>query len=660
MIPELGHFALALAVALATAQAILPLWGAQRRDARLMAAAPALAIGQLIALAAAFGALVWSSVVSDFSVLNVAENSQALKPLIYKITGTWGNHEGSILLWCLILALCGGAVAAFGRSLPSALRARVIGVLGATSAGFLLFALTASNPFVRLWPPPIDGQGMNPLLEDPGLAIHPPILYAGYVGFAIPFAFAVAALLEGRIDASWGRWVRPWALGSWCFLTAGIALGSWWAYYELGWGGFWFWDPVENASLMPWLAATALLHCTAVMEKRDALKIWTIFLAILAFSLSLLGTFLVRSGVLTSVHAFASDPTRGVFILLILVIFIGGSFALFALRASGLKQGGLFSPVSREGALVLNNLLLTTCCATVFTGTLYPLALEAVTGEKISVGAPFFNLTFVPLFIPLFILIPFGQLLPWKRGDLAGVAQRLAVAFGAALIFIAVLAAWRGGPALSVILSGVALYVIIGSFVDLGRRLFGGSLSAGVIGQRARGVPRHAFGTAFAHAGLGVTLLGLAATGWGVEKITALKPGERVEIGPYALIFEGVVPRQGPNYSEQIGRTVIRAKGAVVTTIEPATRFYPARGMNRAEAGIATLGLGQVYMSIADVAPNGVVNARIFWKPLVALIWIGAMVMAFGGCLSLSDRRFRVGIARRARKAQAPSPQPAE
>ncbi|MGH6868793.1 MAG: heme lyase CcmF/NrfE family subunit, partial [Methylocella sp.] len=439
-----------------------------------------------------------------------------------------------------------------------------------------------------------------------------------------------------------------------------IAMGSYWAYYTLGWGGFWFWDPVENASLMPWLAATALLHCTAVMEKREALKIWTIFLSILAFSLSLVGTFLVRSGVLTSVHAFASDPTRGVFILLILVIFIGGSLALFALRAGGLKQGGLFAPVSREGALVLNNLLLTTCCATVFTGTLYPLALEAVTGEKISVGPPFFNLTFVPLFIPLFILMPVGQLLPWKRGDLAGVAQRLAAAFGAGLIFMAVLAAWRGGPAVSVILSGVAVYVILGSFVDLGRRLFGGGVSADMVSQRARGLPRHAFGTAFAHAGLGVTLLGLAATGWGAEKITALKPGDAVEIGPYQLTFEGVVPRNGPNYSELAGRTVIRSKGTIVATIDPATRFYPARRMNRSEAGIATLGFGQVYMSISDVAANGAVNARIFWKPLVALIWIGALVMAFGGCLSLSDLSFRIGIARRARKAQVPRPQPAE
>ncbi|MCI0735096.1 MAG: heme lyase NrfEFG subunit NrfE, partial [Beijerinckiaceae bacterium] len=374
----------------------------------------------------------------------------------------------------------------------------------------------------------------------------------------------------------------------------------------------------------------------------------------------LLGTFLVRSGILTSVHAFASDPMRGVFILLILVIFIGGSFALFAMRAGGLKQGGLFAPVSREGAIVLNNLILTACCATVFTGTLYPLALEAVTGEKISVGAPYFNLTFVPLFIPLFILMPFGQLLPWKRGDFLGVAQRLSAAFGAALVFMAVLAALRGGPALSVILSGVAFYVIAGSFIDLIRRLFSGGFSAATVSQRARGLPRHAYGMAFAHAGLGVTLLGLAATGWGTEMIIALKPGDRIETGPYELIFEGVVPRNGPNYSELVGRTLIRRKGAVAATIEPATRFYPARRTNRSEAGIATLGLGQVYMSIADAAQDGTVNARIYWKPLVALIWIGALIMAFGGCLSLSDRSFRVGIARRARKAQTPHPQPAE
>jgi cytochrome c-type biogenesis protein CcmF len=660
MIVETGHYALVLALALALVNSVLPVWGSIARDQRLMAVAPPVALIGFGLVAYAYFALTMAHVVSDFSLANVVENSHSAKPLIYKITGVWGNHEGSMLLWVLVLSLFAAAVALFSRSMPEDMRANVLAVQSWIAAAFILFILLTSNPFARVAVAPAEGNDLNPLLQDPGLAIHPPLLYLGYVGLSITYSFAAAALISGRIDTVFARFVRPWTLIAWISLTLGIAMGSYWAYYTLGWGGFWLWDPVENASLMPWLAATALLHCTAVMEKREALKIWTIFLAILAFSLSLVGTFLVRSGVLTSVHAFASDPTRGVFILLILVIFIGGSFALFALRAGGLQQGGLFSPISREGALVLNNLLLTTCCATVFVGTLYPLALEAVSGEKISVGPPFFNLTFVPLFIPLFILMPFGQLLPWKRGDLAGVAQRLAVAFGAGLIFMAVLAAWRGGPAVSVTLSGVAVYVILGSFVDLGRRLFGGGIAAGIVSQRARGLPRHAFGTAFAHAGLGVTLLGLAATGWGTEKITALKPGEALEIGPYELTFESVVPRNGPNYSEVAGHTLIRWKGALVATIEPATRFYPVRRMNRSEAGIATLGLGQVYMTIADVAANGTVNARIFWKPLVALIWIGALVMAFGGCLSLSDQSFRVGIARRARKAQAPRPQLAE
>ena len=664
MIVETGHYALVLALALAIVNSALPVWGSIARDQRLMAVAPPVALMGFGLVAYAYFALTMAHVVSDFSLVNVVENSHSAKPLIYKITGVWGNHEGSMLLWVLVLSLFAAAVALFSRSMPEDMRANVLAVQSWIAAAFILFILLTSNPFARVVGAPAEGNDLNPLLQDPGLAIHPPLLYLGCVGLSITYSFAAAALIAGRIDAVFARFVRPWTLIAWISLTLGIAMGSYWAYYTLGWGGFWFWDPVENASLMPWLAATALLHCTAVMEKREALKIWTIFLAILAFSLSLVGTFLVRSGVLTSVHAFASDPTRGVFILLILVIFIGGSLALFALRAGRLQQGGLFAPVSREGAIVLNNLLLTTCCATVFVGTLYPLALEAMSGEKISVGPPFFNLTFVPLFIPLFILMPVGQLLPWKRGDLAGVAQRLAVTFGAGLIFMAVLAAWRGGPAVSVILSGVAVYLILGSFVDLGRRLFGGGVSAGgvsadMVSQRARGLPRHAFGTAFAHAGLGVTLLGLAATGWGAEKITALKPGEAVEIGPYEMTFESVVPRLGPNYSELAGHTLIRSNGALVATIEPATRSYPARRMNRSEAGIATLGLGQVYMSIADVAANGAVNARIFWKPLVALIWIGALVMAFGGCLSLSDLSFRVGIARRARKAQAPRPRPA-
>jgi cytochrome c-type biogenesis protein CcmF len=659
MIVETGHYALVLALALAIVNFILPLWGSIARDERLMAVAPPVAIAGFELVAYAYFALTMAHAASDFSLINVVENSHSAKPLIYKITGVWGNHEGSMLLWVLVLSLFAAAVASLSQSMPSDMRANVLGVQSFIAAAFLLFILLTSNPFARIAVPPIEGKDLNPILQDPGLAIHPPLLYLGYVGLSITYSFAAAALILGRIDAVFARFVRPWTLIAWIALTLGIAMGSYWAYYTLGWGGFWFWDPVENASLMPWLAATALLHCTAVMEKREALKVWTIFLSILAFSLSLVGTFLVRSGVLTSVHAFASDPMRGVFILAILVVFICGSFALFALRASRLKPGGLFAPVSREGALILNNLILTACCATVFIGTIYPLALEAVTGEKISVGPPFFNRTFVPLFVPLFLLMPIGQLLPWKRGDLAGVTQRLGFAFGAALCFMALFASWHGGPAVSVILAGVAFYVIAGSFVDLGRRIFGGG-DASVIARRALGLPRHAFGTAFAHTGIAVTLLGLAATGWGAEKITALKPGDEVAIGPYQLSFESITPRNGPNYTELVGHTLIRANGALLAAIEPSSRFYPVRGMTRAEAGIATFGLGQVYMSISDVTPKGAASARIFWRPLVALIWIGALIMAFGGCLSLSDRSFRFGIARRARNARAARPQPAE
>ena len=442
MIAEAGHYALVLALALALIQSTVPMLGARWRDPALMNVARSTALAQLLFVAASFAALVTLHVTSDFSVVNVFENSHSLKPLIYKITGVWGNHEGSMLLWVSILALFGGLVAAFGNNLPLSLRAHVLAVQAWIASAFYLFILITSNPFLRIANPPIEGRDLNPVLQDIGLAVHPPMLYLGYVGFSISFSFAVAALIEGRIDAAWARWVRPWTLVAWIFLTLGIAMGSYWAYYELGWGGWWFWDPVENASLMPWLAGTALLHSAVVMEKRNALKVWTILLSILTFSLSLLGTFLVRSGVLTSVHAFATDPTRGVFILLILCIFIGGSLSLYAWRASALKQGGLFAPISREGALVLNNLFLTTACATVFIGTLYPLALEVMTGDKISVGAPFFNLTFAPLFVPLMIAVPFGPLLAWKRGDLLGAAQRLIAAGIAALIAIAVLWAW--------------------------------------------------------------------------------------------------------------------------------------------------------------------------------------------------------------------------
>src|SRR5579862_8111391 len=447
MIAELGHFALILALCLAVAQSVLPLQGAARGHAGMMAVGQSAAVAQFVLIAGAFVALMNAYVTSDFSVANVYENSSVLKPMLYKVTGLWSNHEGSMLLWVFILSLFGAAVALFGDNLPPTLRARVLAVQGMIGTGFLVFILFTSNPFLRLNPAPLDGQGMNPVLQDPGLAFHPPFLYLGYVGFSVAFSFAVAALIEGRVDAAWARWVRPWTLAAWCALTIGIAMGSWWAYYTLGWGGWWFWDPVENASFMPWLVGTALLHSAIVVEKRDALKSWTILLAIVTFSLSLVGTFLVRSGVLTSVHAFASDPLRGVFILLLLAIAIGGSLTLYAVRAPSLDGGGAFAPISREGGLLLNNLLLTTAAATVLLGTLYPLFLDVVAHQRVSVGPPFYTMTFVPIMVPVLIAMAIGPMLSWKRGDLLGALQRLWIAFGAAGVFTLVLLyVLRGGP----------------------------------------------------------------------------------------------------------------------------------------------------------------------------------------------------------------------
>jgi cytochrome c-type biogenesis protein CcmF len=510
MIAEFGHYALVLALALALVQASVPMIGARKDDPVLMAVAGPTAVGQFCFVAMAFAALMTCYVRSDFSVVNVFENSHSAKPFVYKLSGLWGNHEGSMLLWVLILSVFGVLVALFGSNLPARLKANALAVQSLIAVAFILFILITSNPFLRIANAPLEGRDLNPILQDPGLAIHPPLLYLGYVGLSISFSFAIAALIDGRIDAAWARWVRPWTLLAWMFLTLGIAMGSYWAYYTLGWGGWWFWDPVENASFMPWLATTALLHSALVMEKRDALKVWTILLAILAFSLSLIGTFLVRSGVLTSVHAFATDPTRGVFILAILVLFIGGSLTLFALRAPLLKQGGLFAPISREGALVLNNLFLVSACATVFIGTLYPLALEALTGEKISVGAPFFNATFAPLFVPLLIAVPFGPLLAWKRGDLLGAAQRLVGAAGIAVITVAVVFAMEGGgPILVPFAIGLAFYVMAGALTDIVERTGLLKVPLATAFARASGLPRSAWGAAFAHFGLGITLLGV-------------------------------------------------------------------------------------------------------------------------------------------------------
>jgi cytochrome c-type biogenesis protein CcmF len=657
MIAEIGHFALVLALMLALVQAVIPLIGARRRDRGLMGVAGTTALAQFGFVVIAFAALMACYVQSDFSVANVAENSHSAMPLIYRFTSVWGNHEGSMLLWVLILALFGALVSLFGGNIPATLKANVLAVQSWIAAAFYLFILVTSNPFLRLSEAPLEGRDLNPILQDLGLAIHPPLLYLGYVGFSISFSFAIAALIEGRIDAAWARWVRPWTLAAWMFLTLGIAMGSYWAYYELGWGGWWFWDPVENASLLPWLAGTALLHSALVMEKREALKVWTILLAILTFSLSLIGTFLVRSGVLTSVHTFASDPTRGVFILAILVLFIGGSLALYAWRAPDLKQGGLFAPISREGALVFNNLFLTTACATVFVGTLYPLALEVLTGAKISVGAPFFNMTFGPLFMALLLAMPFGPLLAWKRGDLGGVAQRLIGAAAVALIGIAVTFALAGASGIvAPFMIGLALFVMAGAATDLLERSgFRRAPFKTALG-RVRGLPRSIFGTTLAHFGLGLTLLGIVCeTNWSTERIVALNPGETVSLRQYDLTFDGLSTREGPNFRELAARFTVRSGGQIIGAMAPAKRSFAARSTSTTEAALMNRGLSQLYVSLGDPNPDGTIAVRIYHKPLVLLIWLGAVVMVMGGALSLSDRRRRVGAPRPAKMALQPA-----
>jgi cytochrome c-type biogenesis protein CcmF len=653
MIPELGHYALVLALALGLMQSVVPVIGARRYDAVLMRLANSTALMQFAFVAFSFLALITCYVTSDFSVATVYENSHSMMPLVYRVTSVWGNHEGSMLLWVLILSLFGALVAGFGGNLPTTLRAYVLSVQSWIACAFYLFILITSNPFLRLPQAPFEGRDLNPILQDIGLAIHPPLLYLGYVGFSIAFSFAIAALIEGRIDAAWARWVRPWTLAAWIFLTVGIAMGSYWAYYELGWGGFWFWDPVENASLMPWLAGTALLHSAVVMEKRNALKIWTLLLAILAFSLSLIGTFLVRSGVLTSVHTFANDPARGVFILAILVIFIGGGLTLFAWRAPMLKQGGLFAPISREAALVLNNLFLTTACLTVFVGTLYPLALEALTGDKISVGPPFFNLTFAPLFIPLLLAMPFGPLMAWKRGDIFGAAQRLMAAFGIA--FVVIVLTFAVGDRSSILAPfgiGLAAFVMIGAMVDIAERIGLFRVSLSVVRQRAAGLPRSAWGTALAHTGIAVTLLGIVCvSAWASERIVALKPSETVSISGYELSFDGVVQRSGANYRELAARFTVREGGVPVGIMEPSKRTFASRSTTTTEAALMTRGVSQLYLSLGDANSDGSVSVRLYHKPMVLLIWLGAVVMGLGGTLSLSDRRLRVGAPKPAAKS---------
>ncbi len=636
MIVELGHFALVLALMVALVQATVPLLGAQMNWAAWMAVAVPAATAQVVLVGLSFAALTWGFVSSDFSLKLVMENSHTLKPMLYKVTGVWGNHEGSLLLWVLILAIFGASAAWFGGGLPVRLKARVLAVQGAVGVAFLAFLLLTSNPFLRLAVPPFDGRDLNPLLQDVGLAIHPPFLYLGYVGLSMSFAFAVAALIEGRVDAAWARWVRPWTLVSWVFLTVGIALGSWWAYYELGWGGFWYWDPVENASFMPWLIAAALLHSAVVVEKREALKAWTILLAIMAFGFSLVGTFLVRSGVITSVHAFANDPERGVFILMILGVFVGGALSLFAVRAGALEAKGVFAPLSREGALVANNLLLSVACFVVFVGTLWPLIAEIGWGAKVSVGEPFFNRAFTPFMVVLALILPFGAMLAWKRGS-GRVWRALMPAAALALALMALaFAVQTGRSALGPLGLGLGAWVVFGAVAEVLAR------------RRLAGLPRADWGRATAHAGFGVTVFAVAAVNaWSIEDIRVAQLGETWPVGPYEITLDGVEEVQGPNYLSTMATMTARRDGAVVALLRPEKRLYPVAAMPTTEAAIDNGLTRDLYLVIGDAQAGGGWAVRGYVKPFADWLWLGAGMMALGGLLSLSDRRWRVAAGTR-------------
>jgi len=648
MFAELGHIAVVIAFVVAIVQSVVPMIGAAKGYAGWMDSARSAAIVQFIAVLFAFAMLTIAFVTSDFSVKLVASNSHSLKPMLYKVSGVWGNHEGSMLLWILILAFYGALVAVYGAKLPTVLRARVLSIQGMIGVAFLAFLLFTSNPFERLPFPPVDGNDLNPLLQDPGLAFHPPFLYLGYVGLSMTFSFAVAALIQGSVDAAWARWVRPWALLAWITLTIGIALGSWWAYYELGWGGWWFWDPVENASFMPWLIAVALLHSAIVVEKRETLKSWTVLLAILGFSFSLIGTFIVRSGVITSVHAFANDPERGVFILAILVVAIGGALTLYAARANSLRSNAAFSTVSRESGLVLNNLLLVVATIVVFVGTIWPLVAELVMGRKLSVGAPFFDMAFTPFMIVLALALPVGAIMPWKRAILTKSAKPL---IGALVLSVAVgLLIWSlqtGGRMMAPIGLALAAWVIFGTLVDLGTRarFRQSGMYAGL--RRLRNLPRADWGKAVSHIGLGLTIFGIAAiTAWEAEDIRVAQVGEEFSLSGYSFQFNGVEQVNGKNYTSDMGAITAFKDGQMVAELRPEKRFYPVQRMPTTEAGINSRLHRDLYVALGDKQGDGW-TVRTYVKPFAVWIWIGSMVMALGGLLSMSDRRLRVATSRR-------------
>jgi len=650
MIVEAGHFVLILAAFIAMIQASLPLIGAARGDRFLMAFGAPAAVGQTVCCLLAFAALTYAFVTSDFSVVNVVENSHQAKPLLYKISGVWGNHEGSLLLWITVMALFGAAVAVFGKRLPDSLKARVLGIQALVALGFYGFILFTSNPFTRVFPPPLEGRGLNPLLQDPGLAFHPPMLYLGYVGFSLTFSFAIAALLERRVDPAWARWVRPWTLAAWAMLTGGIALGSWWAYYELGWGGWWFWDPVENASLMPWLSGTALLHSAIVVEKRDALKRWTILLAVVTFAFSLMGTFLVRSGVITSVHAFAVDPERGTYILVLMLLVVGGALALYARRANDLEPGGLFAPISREGALILNNVLLATALATVLLGTLYPMILQALNLGAVSVGTPYYLGTFVPLVTPLLLLMAAGPLFAWKRADLRGILSRLKAAI--LLTALGLAATWAiksDGPMMAPLGFALGLWLIFGAMTDLAERVNLGSFKPSIVFARASRLPASAIGAALAHAGLGVSVLGMVGTLWQSEIIKAVPIGTSIDIAGYHLTLLDVETVAGPNYQANRATVVVKRGSKEIAILHPERRRFSSPPMITTEAAIRTNVVSDLYVVLGEGQPGAdSYPLRVYHNPLAPFIWLGALVMVIGAGISLADRRLRVGAPKRA------------
>ncbi|MBN9588083.1 MAG: heme lyase CcmF/NrfE family subunit [Alphaproteobacteria bacterium] len=638
MTGELGQLALCFALALSLVMAGAGLYGARANAAAARGVASSAALGMLVFVALAFGALTYGFIVSDFSIADVANNSSTLKPLVYKISGVWGNHEGSMLLWVLVLSVYAGLVALMQRG-GARLTSAALGVQGLLAAAFLLFILFTSNPFLRLDPAPFEGAGLNPLLQDPGLAMHPPMLYAGYVGLSASFSYAAAAMMVG--EAGWVRAARPFMLIAWIALTCGIALGSWWAYYELGWGGFWFWDPVENASLMPWLIATALLHSALATEKSGAFRTWTLLLAIAGFSLSLIGTFLVRSGVLSSVHAFASDPTRGFFIMVLIALAIGGALALFAWRAPTLEGGAAFEPVSRETTLLLNNVFLVAACACVFVGTLYPLVLDALNGTKISVGPPYFAITFAPIFFALLILVPLGPRLNWRRGDLREALRSLYPAMGIALVAgLAVLAIVSPRSVTAFGAFAVAGWLIVASMIDIKKR---------------KGARAAAFASALAHAGLGVTLMGVAGTTlWRSEALEVLAPGQTMTVGPYTLRFDGVTNVQGPNYNAQRAHIALMDGGKVSAMLEPEHRMYSEEGQDVSDTSIRTTGFRDLYLALGDDRGQGRFTIRAYVSPLAPFIWLGGLVMALGGMLSLWGRlRVKAPEPEKAAPAQA-------